>query len=177
MKKKPAIKAKPKALERSRGAVALLRTGESQATIAATLDTTRGNVASYVSGRWKPGPDVRARILEAFKVPIEWWDQPHAPTNGAPLVEGPATLTTLEASIDAQMALMNAPGVTPKERANVTAALAKAMASLHSMKQDDPRRLLKDALWLRIRDALRAALAKHPNALEDVESALLKLEI
>lgn len=188
-------KAKP--VERTRGGVALLRTGKSQDEIAKLIDTSRGNVSSYLAGRWKPGDEMRAKIAEVFGIPTPWWDEGHElvevkGTNGTVGVVAPAIVpfemptganaqtAALDESIQQQMRLLLDPNVKPTpspfERAKVSEKLAVALKNLAMIRGSDPRRVLKDSLWLRIRDALRRALAKHPAALEDVESELVKIE-
>lgn len=80
-------------MARSRGAVMLGRTGQTQDDIGAVVGVSRAAVAQWMNGSTRPGRPAREKLLATYGIPAEAWDEsarkPKAPPSeipdGAPL--------------------------------------------------------------------------------------------
>jgi len=177
-------------LVRSRGAVALLRTGKSQDVIAKTLNTTRGNVASYVSGRWKPRPELRRQISEHYGVDPTWWDQDSGALPLADLPQHhPRTVDQAAADLEdaveiVQRELVSSANALPGERARILASLsvvlknaAAARANVTPDFAELRKHILRSEEYEELRSAMREGLRGAPDAvLAKVEEAFERID-
>lgn len=103
-------------MKRSKGAVRLARTGETQDEIATAIGVSRAAVGYWINGTKKPGPSKRALMAERYKIGAEEWDEEakaaRATAKAAPAAV-PAAVTVRElerATGEAREALASGPG-------------------------------------------------------------------
>ncbi len=161
---------------RSKGAVMFAAVADRQEDIAKKLGLkTRSLVSMWRNGERTPRLANRKQLLARYKIPIEAWDQPPAPTEwGEPAAMGQVeVLEGLCRQTRAQ--LVNDGSMTPLERLKVGSALAKLEDDLRRLKGENllaEAEVLKHPKWKELKVTILEILTKHPDALRDVVAAL-----
>lgn len=193
------MKSRPRArsygtVVRSEGQRMLLHvTGSMQAIATEVSARSQTSVADWRSGKRVPSVEARARIQEAFGIPIEAWS--HAPTTDDPAaVEAPATPPPLAdphapipSSLEACLSLLSqiqrdrvVPNLLPAERvklADAEARILKLRAELERQAEFSEDRYVRDhPAWLKVRREIAHALQSFPEAARAVADALERME-
>jgi len=183
---------------RSAGALALARTGKTQAQVAVEVGVSGVTAHHWSTGEKKPGPANRTRLRELYGIAEDSWDvQPvraskprviSAPTGGDAVAAGGvfAMAREVEQMIQQQMAEarqeLAKPRAeregTPLELAKLTTSLVPALSHLAKLtgQYDLGRRMLQLPIWRRIEAEIGSALKEHPEAAAAVAERFRALE-
>ena len=143
---------------------------------------SKQSVAAWRKGEYVPEDRYRRALEAQYGIPFAAWG-----TSAAGTDEGDTDDDDTEHDPDADYKLLlrslrrqlRGAGLTARERAQLTDAFSRALAAKARLAQQ--RELLEDrtirdhAKWKRLRDAIIAALIKHPAAARDVEAEIRRL--
>ena len=168
-------------MKRSKGAVRLARTGETQDEIATAIGVSRAAVGYWINGAKKPGPAKRALMVERYKIGAEEWDEEakvaRATTKRAEPAElPPVTVRELElATGEARAAMANGAG-TFDTLAIVARLGSMAVGLLDGLEADEESFPLEKA---RVMSSVAgtAALVSKMNGDFDLGARIFKLPI
>ncbi len=187
-------------IERSAGAILLVRTSKTQDEIVSAMAdrgvrVSRVAVSQWQNGQTKPVAAKRRLLREIFGIPEKSWDEsPVAKSKGA-RVAGPkapapalhhevprgvlAKAAALEDDVHALMAeVRDDEEATPLERAKVLASCATTLNLLARLtgQFDLGARLFTLPIWKRIERALEVGLDGHPKAAASVAREMRRVE-
>jgi transcriptional regulator with XRE-family HTH domain len=177
--------------DRNEGQQLLRQAAERLADVAAELHVGISTVSDWRRGAKVPGGKARARLFEAYGIPVDAWDR----------------LPVDEAVDDLAADMLSAPeGGLPDPLGVVEEQLAHALArqrlrgdvmsdidasrlsmdihrhnaqraALLDARATAEDRLVESELWASIKGLLRRVLARHPDALEDLDEGLRVLGV
>ena len=175
--------------QRSRGALALARTGKSQTDIAAIAEVSHVAAGKWLNGTTKPVPAKRDILHEKLGIAPTLWDEypeekpkkTAAPTAAAKREPGDVMSKAgeLESMVhDLLEEVRNDARSTPLERAKVMASAAQTLGLIAKLtgQFDLGSRVMQTPIWSAIKRALKTALESHPDAAAAVARELRKLE-
>lgn len=192
---KAAPRARPKT-PRTKGAVALLRSGKTQDELADLLESSRPSVTAWIACRWKPAPEMRQKMLERLGIPVAWWDErfkPSGTADDAPPAKGedapaPAVIPTgllpqlhvLESTVTRLLGELNDPKSksVPSERARVAHQVGRTLESIARIRAsyDLGKQMMSHPTYKRLRQAFADGLKGYPDAAAAVERELRRVE-
>lgn len=172
---------------RSKGAIALARTGLTQEQIAEKLGCAREQVSYWLTGARKPGKAWRTAIELAFGIAPKLWDEypePEAPRDETPNANEDRSVRARAERFQRMLddileRVENDSSATPHEKAKVIKDASAALAVLGRItgeaQEIGEQRILRLPAWRRIEDALATALVPFPKAARAVAEALEEL--
>lgn len=193
-------------MARSRGALLLGRTGQTQDDIGAVVGVSRAAVAQWMNGSTRPGRPAREKLLATYGIPSEAWDEsarkPKAPPSETPVGSAPLEPPALPPPAQAPDPDAVPDGVLgkakmledmahdmlrdlradteafPLEKAKVMNSIAGTLNLLAKLtgQFELGARLFKLPVWKRIEQAAEKALAKHPEAAAALAGELRAVE-
>lgn len=181
---------------RTKGAVALLRTGKDQGEIAAALGVSRTSITAWIACRWKPNPTVRKKIAKVFGIPASHWDDPFSPkaeqkTNGAtngvaahaepgPPQTAISQLYLLESRVNQLLADVESPEAKshPELRSKILYQASRTLDNITKARAryDLGEQLFELPMWKAIERAILEALEPFNDARVAVVAKLRKLD-
>lgn len=165
-------------------------TGSAHAIAAEVSVRSAQSIVDWRSGKRMPSVEARARMQDAFGIPIEAWSQ--APSNGEAAAAAPAPLADpnapIPSSLEACLSLLSqiqrdrvTPNLLPAERvklADAEARILKLRADLERSAEFSEDRYVRDhPAWLRVRREIAHALEPFPEAARAVADALERMEL
>jgi ribosome-binding protein aMBF1 (putative translation factor) len=157
--------------------------------IAKAVGTTTGPVSRWLTGQRTPDDTRRRAVESAYGIPATSWD--HAPgwvESDAPTVSEQARadldeIEQVEEVLGSVRSKRRSAGITTQELARLAASEGQLIERLARLKQRqrESKQLLEATIvyahpaWHRIREAISAALKKHPSVAREVDEALAKL--
>lgn len=179
--------------QRTEGAIALVRLGQSQPTIAAALGVGQNTVCQWQNGDRLPMAKHRIAIERHFKIDRALWERPFVSSVRTPAApSAPSNGSTPRASTAFDLADLIAKevrdlvtpcdekGYTARERVaslKAAAGLLRELAEYTGERFEiEERKVLRSPAWKRIQGAVTTALAPFPEAAKAVGEALLALD-
>lgn len=176
--------------KRSRGSVALLRTGKDQDEIARLLDVTQPAVAQWLSGQTKPGVTKRKKMRELLGILDEWWDEEHqtpapAPDDPTKLAEIPQGVLPMASVLEERarrlLLRLNDPEakLALTEESKIMRSVVGTLQHLARLRGDYDlgKQFFRLPQYQRLRRAIVDGLKNFPEAAAALEVELRRVEI
>lgn len=173
---------------RTEGQRLLRAVGSSLSAIAKATGASKSTAGDWKSGNKIPSPALRAKLMDAYSIPVESWDQS---PSGDPVAPKPASKATTKAepatTLEEVMVLIEQArtqlartNLVSSERVKLTDSVTRLLSLKHRLERD--RDAMEDAivrrhpLWQRIRTVLVETLVAFPDAAKAVADRLEELD-
>ena len=169
---------------RSEGQRMLLAVTGTLTAIANEIGAKHNMISAWRSGDKMPSAPARARMQEAFGIPVKAWTlRPGGTMNDEPTLEAVASPSTLEGCLALLTVIQRnraQPGLMPSELVKLAFAEARILQLRALLEQAaelaESRYVVGHPSWLRLRRAIVVALEPYPQAAQAVLDVIVKVE-